>query len=584
LKHDVKIRSEESFNAFDNAPSDFSPAEGLSQDNECSGVENNSHLKSYRLDSVASKKQLAMFVVLQIILMAILLWLSITVLEIFLSKFFEPTTIYILCGIYAVLTLLWQTTYVYRIFRMKRAVLIDRTVPSGLKVAMATTIVPSREYELLHEKLESMVAVDSCNNTLDLWVLDEENDTRVSLMIDQFNERYKHKGINLFHFSRKEVAKYQEAPEGKKFKRFQSRQKGGNINAWLDSTRGKGYDIISMLDLDHMPCVDFYKKVLPYFQDKSLAFLQSPEAFRNRKQNFISRAASFERDTFFGLIHRSYFGLGMPVIVGSHTTFRADTFDALGGFYPVHLTEDYLIMLRLRALGKHGVFIDEELAVGELPTTWNAYLGQQQRWASGGLDLLMRYYPSTWKQSTGKERLFMFVLLNYYAWGTFFILSKLVLYSLVLNGMSLNVDGFLFASIVGFIVFSMAVNFLWERQFYFGGKRRRFLLENMFMNNFLGGLYFFSFIKAIFIPNTSFNVTAKSHSKSVNNKNKLSLQHGMLSLLFFELIALIFVWRAGNVGAIDPAIAGYNILIFPLLVSFVGNCLVFATYGRNEKE
>src|SRR6202000_1183709 len=97
--------------------------------------------------------------------------------------------------------------------------------------------------------------------------------------------------------------------------------------------------------------------------------------------------------------------------------FGAETFRELGGFYPVHLTEDYLIMLRLRALGKRGIFVDEVLAVGELPRTSGASIGQQLRWASGGPDLCLRYFPTAWRSYTGRERLFTFILLNSYAWG-----------------------------------------------------------------------------------------------------------------------------------------------------------------------
>jgi len=126
--------------------------------------------------------------------------------------------------------------------------------------------------------------------------------------------------------------------------------------------------------------------------DPAVGFVQGPEAFGNRDENFVTRAASFERDAFFGIVHRGFFGLQMPIVIGSHTTFRATTLTALGGYYPVHLTEDYLVMLYLRALKITGVFIDHIIAVGELPANLSSYVAQQSRWATGGLDLLFRYY------------------------------------------------------------------------------------------------------------------------------------------------------------------------------------------------
>jgi cellulose synthase (UDP-forming) len=537
----------------------------------------------YRLETVATGPQKAVFVVMQLVFLGVLLWLSATVMNIFLSQFFGPATIGAMLIAYGTIASAWQLTYIYRILGMKRAVLVDATLPEGLRIAMATTIVPSREFELLREKLEGMAQVDPCGNTIDHWVLDEEDDPRVRAMIGEFNRRYGHRGVRILHFTRKGIARYNEAPSGRRFKPFQSRQKGGNINAWLDATRDEGYDLITFLDLDHVPKAGFYRTVLPYFKDREVAFVQGPESFRNREQNFVTRAASLERDTFFGLIHRSYFGLGMPVIVGAHTTFRAETFHDLGGFYPVHLTEDYLIMLHLRALRKRGVFVDEVLAVGELPSTWSAYIQQQLRWASGGLDLLLRYFPTLCRSYTGKELLFTFVLLNYYAWGAFFMFSKLVLFFLLLGGFTLRLEIPLIAGIAVFTFIAMIGNHLWERQFFIDRGRRSFLFESAVMNNFLGGLYFLSLLKAMVAPNTSFTVTTKSGAQASTATPMRSYPFVATVLLALEIIGL-FVASTGAFGAgASHAVGRYDILAFPLVISALANLAALAVYRSHER-
>jgi cellulose synthase (UDP-forming) len=536
----------------------------------------------YRLESVATARQKTVFVIMQLLFLAALLWLSATVTTLLLSQFMTAMAVRIVLVTSSTFAIAWQLTYIYRILGMKRAVLIDATPPAGLRIAMATTIVPSREFELLREKLEGMAQVDPCGNVIDHWVLDEENDPRVRAMIVEFNQRYGYRGVRIFHFSRKGVARFNEAPSGRHFKCFQARQKGGNINAWLDATRSEGYDLITFLDLDHVPKADFYRKVLPYFKDGEVSFVQGPESFRNREQNFVTRAASLERDTFYGLIHRSYFGLGMPVIVGAHTTFRAAIFDAMDGFYPVHLTEDYLIMLRLRALGKRGVFIDEVLAVGELPSTWAAYLGQQLRWASGGLDLLMRYFPSVWRSYTGKERLFTFMLLNYYVWGAFFMLSKLALFFLLLGGLTVRLQVPLIAAIGVFTVVSMIGNHLWERQFFIERGRRSFLIESAVMNNFLGGLYFLSLLKAIVAPNTSFHVTTKNGARTSGVSPMRSYPFAVAVLLTLESAGLSVAWMSAlRAGASQ---GGYNILAFPLVISAVASLAALTIFRRHQQR
>ncbi len=537
---------------------------------------------TFRLEPVATGQQKAVFVVMQLVFLAVLLWISNTIITTFLSQFCTSTTVRVVIVTYTAFTSAWQLTYIYRILAMKRAVIVDATPPTGLRIAMATTIVPSREFELLREKLEGMAQVDPCGNIIDHWVLDEEDDPRVRAMIAEFNQRYRHRGVRILHFSRKGIARYNEAPSGPRFNPFQSRQKGGNINAWLDATRGEGYELITFLDLDHVPKAGFYRTVLPYFKDPDVSFVQGPESFRNREQNFVTRAASLERDTFFGVLHRSYFGLGMPVIVGAHTTFRAETFRDLGGFYPVHLTEDYLIMLHLRALGKRGVFVDEVLAVGELPTTWAAYIGQQLRWASGGLDLCLRYFPMMWRRYTGKERLFTFVLLNYYVWGAFFMISKLALFFLLLGGVTLRLQLPLIAGITAFTVIAMIGNHLWERQFFIERGKRSFVIENALMNNFLGALYFLSLLKAILAPNTSFHVTTKSGARSSAVAPMRSYPLAAAILLTFEIIALAVAWT-GILPSGASHGAGYNILVFPLVISALANLAAFAVFRRHER-
>ncbi len=530
---------------------------------------------NYRLENVGTTRQRVVFVAMQLVMLATLLCLSVQIITIFLSPLVGSTAIFAILALYCVAAVFWQIVYVYRMLQMKRAVLLDTQGPAGLRIAMATTIVPSREFALLRGKLEGMVRVDHCGNSIDCWVLDEEDDPRVRAMIHEFNRRYRRRGARIRHFTRKNKPQYNERPVGRRFRRFQQRQKGGNLNAWLASIAPETYDVITFLDLDHVPKPEFYRNVLPYFRDPDVAFVQGPESFRNRQQNFITRAASFERDTFFGLVHRSYFGLGMPIIVGSHTTFRAETIRSLGNCYPVHLTEDYLLMLQLRSMKKRGIFVDQVLAVGELPSTWTAYLGQQYRWASGGLDLLVRYFPKLWRTYTLKEKLFYFALLNYYAWGTLYVCTKGVLHALLLVGLALHLETGLIVGIVVFTVAAAAANFLWERQFFIERAQRSFFFENAVMNNFLGCHYFVALLKALASPNTPFCVTAKSGTTAAR-RGKFS---GFLWLsgvfASADAMGLAGAWALSRSGSgVHVAGLSSNVLLYPLLLAVSGNAFV----------
>lgn len=540
-------------------------------------LDNNSEI--YKQIPASNTKQRIIFLVMQFVLLSLLLWISTRLLNMFLTGLISTLAINIVISVYCFALVFWQLSFIIRMMSMKRSVLIDPQIPNKQRLVMATTIVPSREFELLRDKLLGMAAVKPYGNSLELWVLDEEDDSRVRLMVEEFNINYP--TLRFRHFTRKHIQKYQQEANGNRFKRFQAKQKGGNINAWLDSISLENYDVVTFMDLDHIPEADFYAKVLPYFRDPKISFVQGPESFNNRNQNFISRAASFERDTFFGLLHRGYFGLGLPVIVGSHTTFRSTCLADLGGYYPVHLTEDYLIMLELNAAGHKGVYIDDILAVGELPTTWDAYLGQQYRWASGGLDLLFRYFPYKVRSLGFKKSLFTFVLLNYYAWGSFFLLSKLLIYICLLYFLSLQVSFGLIAIVIIFTVISTIGNYLWEKQFFIEPDKKKFLLENALMNNFIGLLLFSAMIKAVIKPNTSFNVTTKTGSQQSSRKNKLPYWLLTTFVLAMEIFTLCYVWFTSNIDNNSPGIWSiHNLLLYPLILSIVGNIIVLIFYRQ----
>ena len=98
--------------------------------------------------------------------------------------------------------------------------------PSRLRVAILTTIVPSKEPpEAVEATLAAMSRIRYAG-PLDLWILDEEDDPRVHAMAQRYG---------ILHFTRHDIARYNQ-PSGP----FKAKTKSGNLNAWLDSHRARG--------------------------------------------------------------------------------------------------------------------------------------------------------------------------------------------------------------------------------------------------------------------------------------------------------------------------------------------------------
>ena len=61
--------------------------------------------------------------------------------------------------------------------------------------------------------------------------------------------------------------------------------------------------------------------------------------------------------------------------------------------YTASKSEDVWTSLMLHERGWRSVYIPDELAVGDAPDTIEGFTKQQQRWATGGFEILMTHNP-----------------------------------------------------------------------------------------------------------------------------------------------------------------------------------------------
>ncbi len=247
--------------------------------------------------------------------------------------------------------------------------------PSGWRVAVVTTFVPDGEpLEMLADTVKALIALDYPHDT---WVLDEGNSEEVRALCLRLGAK---------HFSRKPFPRYQ-ATAGV----FQSGSKHGNYNAWLHEAGFAAYDIITTFDPDHMPEAGFLYRVLGYFEDPKVAYVQAAQTYRNQNASFIARGAAEETYAYYSSVQMAGYGMGYPIIVGCHNTHRVAALKEVGGF-AAHDAEDLLLTLTYRANGWLGVYVPEILARGLTPVDWRGYLQQQRRWARSVLDIKLRRY------------------------------------------------------------------------------------------------------------------------------------------------------------------------------------------------
>lgn len=244
----------------------------------------------------------------------------------------------------------------------------------GLKVAVLTTIVPSKEpIDIAERTLRAMKRLRH-EGELDVWILDEGDDPAVKAMAER---------IGVHHFSRKGRPEYNQ-PSGA----YRAKTKSGNHNAWR-AEHEAGYDVVAQMDPDHVPGEGFLERTLGYFRDPDTAFVVAPQVYGNMYENWIAQGASAQQYLFSAVVERAGNGMGAPLLIGTNHLYRPAAWQQIGGYQDT-LVEDQMTGMKIQGTvnpttGRNwrGVYTPDVLAVGEGPATWTDYFNQQKRWAYG---------------------------------------------------------------------------------------------------------------------------------------------------------------------------------------------------------
>ena len=287
----------------------------------------------------------------------------------------------------------------------------------GWKVGVATTFVPGGEdIGMLERTVRALVEMDYRHDT---WVLDEGDDARVRALCERLGAR---------HFSRKGTERYQQ-PGG----RFADRTKHGNYNAWLDAVGFSRYEIVAAFDPDHVPERHFLTRVLGYFDDPSVGYVQAPQFYYNQHASFVTRGAADETYDYYASIQMSCYALGFPIVTGCHNTHRVSALSEVDGF-AAHEADDLLITVHYRVAGWRGVYVPERLASGLTPVDMDSYLAQQRRWARSVFDIKLRILPKLGGALPLRERVVTFVHGLYYLYGLGTALGAALLTFMLVSG------------------------------------------------------------------------------------------------------------------------------------------------------
>jgi cellulose synthase (UDP-forming) len=190
--------------------------------------------------------------------------------------------------------------------------------------------------------------------------------------------------------------------------------KAGNINNALAETKGK---FVAVFDADHAPYSIFLEKIMPYFVDKNIGFVQSPQYYKNFLNNHVTLGAAEQQELFFGPIMVGKNSMNSAFMCGTNMVIRRETLDQVGGLSETNIAEDFMTSLLVHKKNWKSIYINEILAEGLAPEDFLSYCKQQFRWARGSMEILFWYNPIFDKSLNFHQKLNYFISASYYLSG-----------------------------------------------------------------------------------------------------------------------------------------------------------------------
>jgi cellulose synthase (UDP-forming) len=195
--------------------------------------------------------------------------------------------------------------------------------------------------------------------------------------------------------------------------------KAGNLNSALRFLE-RAYpqaELVLTQDADEVVHPSLLKKVVGYFSDPNVAFVQTP------KEVLTPKADPFgTRDRiFFDILQVGRNGCNAAFACGSGVVWRIQAVKSIGGFVIWNVVEDLTTSYWLHSAGYRSEYHNEKLSVGLAPDDIPGLLKQRGTWAVDTWRLFLFDNPLFKRGLTFAQRLQYLELGMFYLMSTFFM-------------------------------------------------------------------------------------------------------------------------------------------------------------------
>lgn len=196
--------------------------------------------------------------------------------------------------------------------------------------------------------------------------------------------------------------------------------KAGNINNALTLTTEP---FVVVFDADHIPKPEFLEEMMGYFVDEKVAFVQSPQFYKNADVNQVAGGSWEQQTLFFGPLLEGKDGINATFMCGTNMAIRRSALEEAGGMSEKSIAEDFLTSLLIHSHKWKSVYVNKVLAEGLAPEDFLSYYKQQFRWARGSLELLFSHNPLFMKGLSFAQRIQYLGSASYYLSGTIILVN-----------------------------------------------------------------------------------------------------------------------------------------------------------------
>ncbi|HAM01290.1 MAG TPA: group 2 glycosyl transferase [Acidimicrobiaceae bacterium] len=181
--------------------------------------------------------------------------------------------------------------------------------------------------------------------------------------------------------------------------------KSGALNLVLERYCDPAAEIVGVVDADYRVDPQYLRQTVGYFADPNVAFVQTPQDYRDWRGSSYFTACYDAYRYFFAAAMPSRNERNSIIFAGTMGLLRRSLLESIGGWDEWCITEDAETSLRLLMAGYSGMYVAKSFGQGIMPLTFSALKSQRFRWCFGGMQILRRHWRSLlpWDRSPGNH-------------------------------------------------------------------------------------------------------------------------------------------------------------------------------------